>query len=600
MDPATSKDLTKDLFTKTLSDQRIFGVYLALEPNTYYKNTGDGYSFYAYRSESADIVYENYAYADYKDGEFYTASQQSLQPEVSEPYEWTLTNGDVIWLISISVPLLDKNGDFIGVTNCDVTVDTVANLSYDMGGYQTAYSYILTDNGNYVVHSADKSKYGSAYAESGQSDLVLSAAAGGVKDIFEDENHVYGSTAYKVHVPLFINGIEKPWSSAFVVSKSEVLEPVTKILLVIILSAVAGILLLAGISMLYLRKSLKPIGQLVAMASDMENGTLSSTVRVDSGDELGQLSQSFNQTASTLNGYVSEISALLGSISDGDLTRNVEGDYTGDFLPIKSALQSISLSLNTTFKDVNAVAEQVSTGASQVSSGAQTLASSATEQASAMEELSATITTISEDVKRNSENVSTASNYIQQVTGEVEKSNSYMAQLLKAMNDINESSSRISTIIKIIDDISFQTNILALNAAVEAARAGQAGKGFSVVAEEVRNLAAKSADAASQTADLINMSITAVKDGRKLADLTASALRSVSEKALLVEESNGQISTASEAQAQAISEINRGLEQLSVAIQTISATSEENAAASEELSGLAQVLFGNVRKFKTR
>lgn len=174
-----------------------------------------------------------------------------------------------------------------------------------------------------------------------------------------------------------------------------------------------------------------------------------------------------------------------------------------------------------------------------------------------------------------------------------------MGSLLDSMNDINASSSRISAIIKIIDDISFQTNILALNAAVEAARAGQAGKGFSVVAEEVRRLASKSADAAKQTADLITHSIASIKEGMRLAEMTASALGDVSEKTHLVEVTNGQIREASNSQAHSISEIEQGLEQFSAVVQTISAAAQENAAASEELSSQAQALFDTASKFKT-
>lgn len=599
LDVTTSKALTKEVFTETLQDIRIFGVYVALEPNTYYKNTPDGYSFYAYRSETGDIVYENYGLADYKDGEFYVDSKASLEPKITEPYAWTLTNGEVVWLITISVPLLDKNGDFIGVTNCDVSVDTINNLPYDMGHYNTSYSYILTEKGNYVVHSTDKAKSGTMYAENGQTEQVLNSARSGETAFFEDTNQVYGGAAYKVQVPLRVNDVSEAWSSAFVVNKEEVLRTATEIETYVILASVAGVILLAILSGLFLRGSLKPIKSLVAMASDMESGKLSSKVTVNTKDELGNLSRIFNNTSVTLNGYISEISATLESISSGDLTGAVKREYSGDFEPIKTALLSILSSLNETFGNINTVAEQVSDGSSMVASGAQALAQGATEQASAMEQLSASVSDVSSAVQRNADNVSIASVYIQQAGDGVRKSNESMADLLHAINDINGSSSKISAIIKTIDDISFQTNILALNAAVEAARAGQAGKGFSVVAEEVRNLASKSANAAKQTADLITASITSIKHGLVLAESTAASLTSVAEKAMLVESTNKEIDEASRAQAVTISEIEKGLHQFAAVIQTISATAEENAAASEELSSQSQILFEQASKFKT-
>ena len=596
----SSKSLTKQIFTETLEDDRIFGIYVALEPNTYYSNTPDGYSFYAYRSEAGDIVYENYGYADYKAGEFYTASKESLQPEVCEPYSWTLTNGQVIWLISISVPMFDDNGNFIGVTNCDVTVDTINNLMYDMGGYETAYSYILTENGNYVVQSTDATKSGTLYNESGDAEKVIEIAKNGGEEFFTSTNAVFGGQAYKAQVPLIINGINEPWSSTFVVGENEVLSTVTSTIGMVIGIMIAGIVLLGIVTAVFIGVALKPVKRLVGMASDLEGGKLSSSVTVNSKDELGNLSNIFNRTAKTLNGYISEISEILSGISNGDLTGAVQRDYAGEFEPIKTALLTILDTLNETFVYINTVAEQVSSGSMQVASGAQTLASAATEQAGGMEEMSATIAQVSNDVRRNAENVNMSSEYIEQAVVEVDKSNTYMTSLLEAMNGINESSVRISTIIKIIDDISFQTNILALNAAVEAARAGQAGKGFAVVAQEVRNLASKSADAARQTTDMINLSIASINEGMKLAESTAAALEAVAEKAQLVEQSNQSIKEASNSQAQAIGEIELGLQQFSNSIQMISATSEENAAASEEITSQAQILFEQVKRYRTR
>ena len=253
--------------------------------------------------------------------------------------------------------------------------------------------------------------------------------------------------------------------------------------------------------------------------------------------------------------------------------------------------------MSETLSIINTSSEQVSSGADQVSSGAQALAQGATEQASSTQELSATISEVSESVRQNAENVDLVTNYVRAAVAGVEHSNEQMQQMLAAMNNMNISSNEIVKIIKVIDDIAFQTNILALNAAVEAARAGAAGKGFAVVADEVRNLANKSANAAKQTTVLIESSINDVQDGSKIADQTAKLLAEVQEKVQLVGGTIQKIDQASTEQAAAITQITQGVEQVSAVVQTNSATAEQSAASSEELSAQADMLRKLIAKF---
>ncbi len=599
LDPETSQAMIIDTLKATLNDNRIFSCYAAWEPNSYFPNTPDGASFYAFRDGSEikmDVLND---YETYNVGEYYAVSKSTLKPHVTEPYSYTLTTGEVVWLISISNPIIDKNGKFAGVTNCDILTDTINNLDYNMGGYKTAYSYILTNNGNYIAHSSDKSKSGTMYSEKGETTQnILKLAQNGERDLFEDDNVIFGGKAYKIHVPVEIAGIEENMSSAFVVNKDEALNESTTILMFVIIISALGIVLLSVFTFLTLKRSLKPIDSIVSLARDMQEGRLNSDIRVNTNDELGELSEIFRNTSSTLNEYITEISFILNQISDRNLAVNVEHDYVGDFAPIKESLISIVQSFNETFKLIGASAEQVSASALEMSNGAQALSQGATEQASAIQELSASISDISSHIKQNADNVVIATEYVSETSSKINQSNQYMHDLLNAMSSINESSSEISRIIKVIDDIAFQTNILALNAAVEAARAGAAGKGFAVVADEVRNLASKSADAARHTTALINNSINNVHNGTTVANNTAKALESAASNSQLVEETINKVSVASQYQAEGIAQISVGIDQISTVVQTNSATAEESAATSFELSRQSMTMRDEVAKFK--
>ncbi len=352
----------------------------------------------------------------------------------------------------------------------------------------------------------------------------------------------------------------------------------------------------------------RDIGKSVRICTErmekLADGDLKSPVpEIRSKDETGRLAQASKTVVGNLNGIIGDMGRILSAMADGDIavdTETGESHYVGDYTTLLDSMRHITDKLNGAMSQINTAADQVSSGSDQVSAGAQALSQGATEQASEIESLASRIHTISEEVSENSENCESAKTLVGETTSYMETASSEMSRLTEAMTSISDTSSRIENIIKTIEDIAFQTNILALNAAVEAARAGEAGKGFAVVADEVRNLASKSADAAQSTTSLIEQSIEAVQNGTKIAADTAEAISNVVSRAGGVEEIVGKIAAASGKQSEMIDQITTGIEQISGVVQTNSATAEESAAASEELSGQASMLKQLIGSFRLR
>jgi Methyl-accepting chemotaxis protein len=343
---------------------------------------------------------------------------------------------------------------------------------------------------------------------------------------------------------------------------------------------------------------IRPINEASETLKELAEGNLNTIMIGDYQGDHAIIKKDMNQTIANLKRYVGEITSMLEEISQGNLDQEITSSYTGDFRAIKAALNGISSSLSSTMAEIDVAAVQVEMGARQISDGGQALAQGTTEQASSIQELTASIEEVADETKQNALRANDANELAVRVRKNAEVGNSQMTKMIIAMGDIDESSKSISKIIKVIDDIAFQTNILALNAAVEAARAGQHGKGFAVVAEEVRTLAARSAEAAKETTGLIEGSIEKVGVGTKIADETAESLKEILNEIEKVTSLVGNIARASNDQASEIAQITQGIEQVSQVVQTNSATAEESAAASEELSGQAEMLKQMVGVFK--
>ena len=274
------------------------------------------------------------------------------------------------------------------------------------------------------------------------------------------------------------------------------------------------------------------------------------------------------------------------------LALGVVGVITFVVRNITSQLQAITSSLSDG-------ASQIATGSNQVSTASQTLAEGASEQASSLEETSASAEEITSMTRQNAANASQVAELMNTVDHRVIEGNSTLALMIISMKQINDSSGKISKIIKVSDEIAFQTNILALNAAVEAARAGEAGMGFAVVADEVRNLAQRSAQAAKDTAALIEESIATSNEGSKQLQRVTDVVGSITEAAHKVKVLVDEVNIGSQEQAKGIEEIARALTEMDKVTQGTAASAEQSASASQEMSAQAQALSLIVDELRT-
>lgn len=347
------------------------------------------------------------------------------------------------------------------------------------------------------------------------------------------------------------------------------------------------------------RAIVKPIAVVVERLKLLSEGDLHSDTPVpEANDETATLMNSLGATIQDLNMVVTNIDDHLAELSKGNFMIRLDEEYKGDFMEIKESFHGIVDSLSVAMRDIDSNAKYVQNGANDLSGAAQLLAEGATDQASAIEELTATITEVSEKISINAKNAEKTREIVADMSNQVTESNEHMKMSTEAMNNIRVASDKIAEIISSIEEIADQTALLALNASIEAAKAGENGKGFAVVATQVGVLADQSSEAAKNTKDLIQNAIEAVEDGMKLASSTADSLVAVVDNVKVVNSSMAEIAQASDNQALAVSQITEGINQIASVIESNSATSQESAAASEELSGQADMLKELVGRFQ--
>lgn len=523
---------------------------------------------------------------------WWTTVNESRRTIITEPYVDSFS-GEMV--VSFITPVYGNNGVITGITGADILLGRMYEIMGQFTLGETGY-YMLSTKDNLILYYPDEQLQGVMATESGLPSELIAAldAEGTVRLSHLNETGIpvesvvrpISDTGWKVTASL-------PYSE-YSGSYQNFKNILTSIYLLMLLFLI-GLIILAA------RNISAPLKKLHAVADQIADGNLQIDIDVNVNNEIGALATSLDQTVGRLKEYVNyidEISETLEQIGQGNLVYELKYDYVGDFAKVKHALDEISQSLINTILQIKDTADQVNIGADNLSEASGSLASGAAEQASAVEEISAMMFQLTEQSKNNAKIAQNAGSSMRESGEALQTGTEQVELMVQAMQDITHVSQEIQGILTDIEGIANQTNLLAVNAGIEAARAGVAGKGFAVIAAEVGNLAINSANSVKNTNELINKTITLVKNGNKIAGETKEAILAVADTAGIAAGQIEQIEAETASQMVAIEEVATGMERISSITQNNAATAEQTSATSATLNEQTSTLEKLIQRFQ--
>ncbi|MDR2670359.1 MAG: methyl-accepting chemotaxis protein [Oscillospiraceae bacterium] len=530
---------------------------------------------------------------------YYTEPKARGTPTFSEPYLYTV-GGSTAYMITASYPLMNDAKEVLGVMTVDLYLDSIHEALSKEKVYDTGYIAVTSEGGR-LLYGPVLDDVGAPAESVG---LAYERPADGEAMRYTRVNSaVNGKPSLAVTIPVALDAADSRFYVTVVAPEGEANVIYERLLLLTL-----GLALLVCLAIILVLRSatgriIRPLNRMMDFLKRVgETGDLTFTdgeraeikALARGRDEIGRSFAAFDG----MMAHLASCGRALQAVARRDLA--VEVERLGERDTIGVALGEMVENLNGMFGEIHVSAGQVAAGSQQIADGAQLLALGADEQDAAIERLSGAISEMSNSIQEAVSYARDAAQMTGTIREKAEEGSERMHAMVDAVQEISGASQSISKVIRVIDDIAFQTNILALNAAVEAARAGQHGKGFAVVAEEVRSLAAKSAEAAKDTEQLIENSIAKADLGVRIAGETNESLREIVDGIVASNRIIGEIAARADQQSAAVEDLNLGIDQVTLVVRQNSATAGESAAASEELSGQSTTLSDLVSQFQLR
>lgn len=481
-------------------------------------------------------------------------------------------------------------------------MDVLLNLDIE-GLPNSEYVFLNAETGTYL-YNQNETLLNTQTTNSGYLEILQRIKADGDTQTdtytYQDENGINQLVAYK-----YIK--DRNWvfmvhdNAAEVYANVDIVRDTVGVLCAVVATVIILVMLLVlhreGRELMIMESAIRRLGNLELSA---DKGLEAFYGRKD---EIGMIAQTIHHVCGCLRKTIDDIGRILGEMADGNIAVDVaknEAYYIGDFKVLAESLKSIRTHLTDVMYDITQIANQVDNNADQVSAGAQALSQGAMQQRISVDGLVSNITDITKQIQISAVRCGNASDLVDRAAGYAAEADTKMEQLRIATKNVDKSSMKINSIIKTIEDIAFQTNILALNASVEATRAGSAGKGFSVVSDEVRSLALKSAEAASGTGILISHSIQDIKTGTESTNLAISAMQVINECIQSIKTLMDEIALASVQQSEMIASVEKRIKEVSKVIQSNSDAAGKSAEVSNQLSNQSKTLSHLISRFRIK